>query len=342
MADNGSTDGSPQIAREGGARVIDVRERGYGAALRAGIAAARGRYVLMADADDSYALDDIGAFVEELRGGSELVMGNRFKGGISPGAMPFLHRRFGNPMLSYLGRLFFGLPIGDFQCGIRAFDRDTVLALGMRADGMEFASELPVRASLAGLRISEVPTTLRRDGRSRAPHLRTWTDGWKNLRLLLAFSPRWLFLYPALALIVGGSAGLVWLAFGPARIGQVSFSIQSMLACATAVILGVQAAGLAIASRSYAERLDLAPPSTRLERALERIALGRGVAIGAVSVLLGVGAFVAAVVYWGSKGFGNLDVVSTMRVPIIGMVLIVTGMQLIMVSFTGGLSGERT
>ena len=194
---------------------------------------------------------------------------------------------------------------------------------------MEFAVELPIRASFAGLRISEVPTTLRPDGRTRAPHLRTWRDGWRTIRLLLGLSPRWLLLYPALTLLALGLAGLIWLAFGPARIGQVSFSVQSMLACATAMIVGVQATGLAIASRAYAARLELVPASTGLERALERLAVERGVAVGAVAVLAGIGAFIAAVINWGSQGFGSLDLVHTMRVPIIGMVLIVTGMQLI-------------
>jgi Glycosyl transferase family 2 len=343
VADNGSSDGSREIAAAAGARVLDVPERGYGAALRAGIAAARGRFVLVADADDSYALDDIGGFVDALRGGADLVMGNRFRGGIAPGAMPFLHRRLGNPLLSYLGRLFFGLKVGDFHCGIRAFRRDAVLGLGTRSDGMEFASELLVRASFAGLRISEVPTTLRPDGRSGAPHLRTWRDGWRHLRLLLAFSPRWLLLYPALALLTVGFLGLVLLAFGTARIGQVSFSVQSMLACATAMIVGVQAAGLAIASRSYAANLELVPPSSGLERALERIVIERGVAVGGAAVIAGLIAFVAAVINWGAQGFGNLDVVVTIRWPILGMVLIVTGMQLIMVSFTESLAnaGER-
>jgi hypothetical protein len=338
VADNGSTDGSQAIARAEGARVLDIALRGYGAALRGGIAGARGSYVLMADADDSYALDDLGAFVDALRQGADLVMGNRFQGGIEPGAMPFLHRRLGNPVLSLLGRVFFKIPVGDFHCGMRAFRRNRIQELGMQTTGMEFASELVVRSALKGLNIVEVPTVLRQDGRSRPPHLRTWRDGWRHLRFLLAFSPRWLFLYPALTLLVVGSVGLIGLAFGPREVAGVSFSVQTMLACATAVIVGLQAVGFAIVARSYAAHLNLLPRSPRIERALERVTLERGLVIGLLAVAAGVAAFVTALVLWGSKGFGQLDPVNTMRLPILGTVLIVAGLQLVMVSFTMSLT----
>ncbi|HEY5148460.1 MAG TPA: glycosyltransferase family 2 protein [Mycobacterium sp.] len=338
IADNGSDDGSKDIALSEGARVVAITRKGYGAALQGGIEAAHGRYVLMADADDSYALDDIGGFLAKLRGGADLVMGNRFQGGIAPGAMPALHRYLGNPALSLVGRLFFKIPVGDFHCGIRAFSRNKILGLGLRTDGMEFASEMVVKASLNKLVISEVPTTLRPDGRSRAPHLRTWRDGWRHLRFLLAFSPRWLMLYPALLLLVVGGIGLLWLALGPHEVGGVAFSVQTMLACATAVIAGLQTIGLAIVSRSYAASLGLLPPSPPLERALERITLERGVLVGVLAVLVGVGAFVVALVRWGSQGFGALDPITTMRLPILGMVFIVGGLQLIMVSFTMSLT----
>lgn len=338
IADNGSDDGSQDIARAEGARVVPIPRRGYGAALQGGIEAARGKYVLMADADDSYALDDIGGFLESLRAGSDLVMGNRFQGGIAPGAMPPLHRYLGNPVLSLVGRLFFKIPVGDFHCGMRAFRRDKILALGMRTDGMEFASEMVVRASLNKLAIAEVPTTLRPDGRSRAPHLRTWRDGWRHLRFLLAFSPRWLMLYPALVLLAVGGLGLLWLSFGPQFVGSIAFSVQTMLACATAVIVGTQTIGLAIVSRSYAAHLGLLPKSQRLENALERITLERGLVIGVLAALVGVALFIVALVRWGSEGFGALDPLTTMRLPILGMVFIVTGLQLVMVSFTMSLS----
>ena len=343
VADNGSDDGSQSIARSEGARVVDIPMRGYGAALRGGIDAARGRFVLMADADDSYALDEIGPFLEALRAGADIVMGNRFQGGIEPGAMPFLHRRLGNPVLSRLGRLFFKIPVGDFHCGMRAFQRNRIRELGMQTNGMEFASEMVVRASLNGFHIVEVPTTLRPDGRSRPPHLRTWRDGWRHLRFLLAFSPRWLLLYPALVVLGFGLLGLIVLSFGQWEVAGVTFSLQTMLACATAVIVGLQAVGLAIVARSYATHLNLLPSSQRIERALERFTLERGLIAGGILLLAGIFAFMTAVAHWGSTGFRQLDVLTTMRLPIIGMVLIVAGIQLIMVSFTMSLTqiGDR-
>lgn len=335
VADNGSTDGSQEIARACGARVVDVPRRGYGAALTAGIAAANGTYVLMADADDSYALDDLGGFLAALRDGAELVMGNRFQGGIEPGAMPFLHRRLGNPVLSRIGRLFFRIPVGDFHCGIRAFRRDRILSLGLRTSGMEFASEMVVRASLAHLRIAEVPTTLRPDGRSRAPHLRTWRDGWRHLRFLLAFSPRWLLFYPSLLLQVLGLVGLVWLAVGPREIGGVGFDVHSMLAFATMFVIGLQGVGLSVIARSYAAHLGLLPPpSGRLVNRVVATSFERGVLLGGLLMIFGAGCFLFAVTLWGASGFGELDVVDTMRVPILGMVLIVSGFQIVTVGIT--------
>jgi hypothetical protein len=334
VADNGSTDGSQDIARAHGARVVDVPRRGYGAALMAGISAAHGEYVLMADADDSYALDDLDDFVAALRDGADLVMGNRFKGGIEAGAMPFLHRYLGNPVLSRMGRLLFRIPVRDFHCGIRAFRRDRMIELGLRTSGMEFASEMVVRASLAQLKIVEVPTTLRPDGRSRSPHLRTWRDGWRHLRFLLAFSPRWLLFYPSVALQGIGLAGLVWLAVGPQMVGGVGFGPHSMLACATMFMLGVQGLGLAVIARSYAGHLGLLSPSARLARVVSRFSLERGLLVGGALGLLGTGCFLSALSSWGATGFGALDAADTMQVPIIGMVLTVTGFQVIIVSFT--------
>jgi glycosyltransferase involved in cell wall biosynthesis len=335
VADNGSTDGSQDIARANGARVVDVPRRGYGAALMAGIEAAGGTYVLMADADDSYALEDIEGFLVKLREGADLVMGNRFQGGIAPGAMPFLHRYLGNPVLSKLGKLFFRIPVGDFHCGMRAFRRDRMLELGLRTSGMEFASEMVVRSALNHRRIEEVPTTLRPDGRSRAPHLRTWRDGWRHLRFLLAFSPRWLLYYPSIALSGLGLVGLLWLSFGPQEVGGVGFGLQSMLGFATMFILGMQGVGLAVVARSYAAHLGLLPPpSGRPFLRIAQASLERGLWIGGLLILLGIACFLGAVVTWGATGFGALDVVDTMRVPILGMVFIVSGFQMISVSFT--------
>jgi glycosyltransferase involved in cell wall biosynthesis len=334
VADNGSTDGSQDLARAAGARVVDVPVRGYGAALRHGIQAAKGRYVIMGDAEDSYALDDLGPFLEALRGGADLVMGNRFQGGIAPGAMPPLHRYLGNPVLSFLGRLFFKIKTGDFHCGMRGFRRDKILALGLRTSGMEFASEMVVRSALAGLRITEVPTTLRPDGRTRAPHLRTWRDGWRHLRFLLAFSPRWLLWYPAILLTFVGLLGLGLVSFRGVQIGHVAFGIHTMLACATLAIVGVQMGALAVVSRAYAAALGLLPLSSTVERTVDRFTLGWGTVIGIVMTLGGLGCFVGALLGWTQASFGALDPAQTMRLPILGMVLIVLGVQIVMLSFT--------
>ena len=218
IADNGSTDGSQAIARRLGARVVHVERKGYGSALMGGIAAARGRYVIMGDADDSYDFTAIMPFVEQLRAGNHLVMGNRFKGGIKPGAMKALHRYLGNPVLTGIGRLFFRSRCGDFHCGLRGFDRGAIVDLDLRTTGMEFASEMVVKATLQKLRISEVPTTLSPDGRSRPPHLRSWRDGWRHLRFLLLYSPRWLFFLPGIALLLCGLLTGVWLLPGAARL----------------------------------------------------------------------------------------------------------------------------
>jgi len=333
VADNGSTDGSQEIAEAEGARVVKVPARGYGAALRGGIEAVRGPYALMADADDSYALDDIGDFVDALRRGADLVIGNRFDGGIEPGAMPFLHRRVGNPALTQLGRLFFRAPIGDFHCGIRAFRTDAVRDLRLRTNGMEFASEMVVRATLDHLSIVEVPTVLRPDGRSRRPHLRTWRDGWRHLKFLLAFSPHWLFLYPALALFFVGAIGLGALAFGPRAAGGVHFATQTMLACATAVIAGIQILGLWVIARLYASQLQLMPTSARFNHWVRRFTPERGLIAGLVLFVGGIVCFGVAIFHWGSAGFGNLNLPSTIRLPIFAMVLVIAGLQVTMVSF---------
>lgn len=332
VADNGSTDGSQDIACRAGAIVVDVPVRGYGAALRAGIEAARGTYVIMGDADDSYALDDLGPFIAALRDGADLVMGNRFAGGIAPGAMPPLHRYLGNPVLSFLGRLFFRIPVHDFHCGMRGFRRDSVRDLGLRTTGMEFASEMVVRSSLAHQRIVEVPTTLRPDGRTRAPHLRTWRDGWRHLKFLLAFSPRWLFLYPSLSLFVAGVLGMIALSWGPVDVGPLTFDVQTMVVASAAVVLGIQGTGLSLVTRALAAHLGLLPASAQLDRLLDRFALERGLAVGGLLSLLGCAFFVAAVVHWQDTGFGNLPA-EDIRVPLIGLVLVVSGAQMILVSF---------
>jgi hypothetical protein len=339
VADNGSTDGSQQIARDCGARVVDVPQRGYGAALSRGIAEARSPFVIMADADDSYALEDLGPFLAALRDGADLVMGNRFRGGIASGAMPLLHRYLGNPVLSRLGRLFFRTPIGDFHCGMRGMRRESIVNLALRTTGMEYASEMVVRASLRRLSITEVPTLLRRDGRTKPPHLRTWRDGWRHLRFLLAFSPRWLLWYPALFLVGIGTLTLIWLSTGEHQIAGVGFGVHTMLAAATAVILGVQVGALAVLSRSYAAALCLLPRPSRFAATVERQVLKWGVPGGFLAGLSGVGCFLTALLNWQRASFGGLDPASTLRLPILGMVLIVLGAQTVLLSF--GLSLTR-
>jgi len=333
VADNGSTDGSQDLARAAGARVVDVPAKGYGAALLGGIRAARGTYVIMGDADDSYALEALDPFVDELRRGTQLVMGNRFKGGIEPGAMPPLHRYLGNPVLSFLGRLFFRIDIGDFHCGLRGFDRTAVLGLDLRTTGMEFASEMVVKASLFGLSIGEVPTTLRPDGRSRPPHLRTWHDGWRHVRFLLAYSPRWLFLYPGLVLFVLGLLASLWLLPAPRSLGGLVLDLQSLVFTTLAMLAGSQALWFAVLAKSVAISEGLLPEDRRFHRFLQVATLERIVGIGALLLLLSVGGLVLAVVRWGQAGFGPLDIESSLRSTLVASALAFTGLQAVLSGF---------
>jgi hypothetical protein len=336
VADNGSTDGSQDIARRCGATVVDVPIRGYGAALAAGIAAARGTFVVMADADNSYALDDLAPFVDELRTGADLVMGNRFDGGIEPGAMPWLHRYLGNPVLSFVGRRLFSTRIGDFHCGMRGFRRAAILDLDLKTTGMEFASEMVVMASLRDLDIREVPTTLRPDGRSRPPHLRTWRDGWRHLRFLLLFSPRWLLLIPGLLAIALGVVGMALLLPGPLQVGSVEFDIHALLYAHLALVLGVQAVFLAVFVRVYAARAGLLPENERDQRWLERMPLERVLVAGLLLTAAGLGGSVFAVARWGAESFAELDASETMRIVIPSVTAVAIGAELVLTSFVIG------
>jgi glycosyltransferase involved in cell wall biosynthesis len=333
VADNGSTDGSAALARQAGARVIQVPERGYGAALAAGISAARGRYVIMGDADDSYDFTRLEPFVEKLRQGYPLVMGNRFGGGIRRGAMPRLHRYFGNPALSFLGRLFFGVQVRDFHCGLRGFDRQAVRSLGLHSDGMEFASELVVKAALARWRIAEVPTTLSPDGRDRAPHLRSWRDGWRHLRFLLLFSPRWLFLYPGLFLLALGAALTLALYFAPLHVSGAGLDIHTMLYAAAAALLGLQLCLFALFARVSSQNAGLLPRQPVLERLLKAWTLERGLAIGLLLALAGFAWSAAAFWQWREAGFGALDPQLMMRDTIPAATLMVGGTEIMLASF---------
>ncbi len=337
VADNGSSDGSQDIARSHGAHVVDVPQRGYGAALRAGIAAANGSFVIMGDADDSYALDNLEPFVIELRSGAALVMGNRFTGGIEDGAMPALHRYLGNPVLSWIGRRLFNPNIGDFHCGLRGFRRDAIVELDLRTTGMEFASEMVVRASLADLDIREVPTTLRPDGRSREPHLRTWRDGWRHLRFLLLFSPRWLLLLPGILFTAVGVVGLIALLPGPLRLGSVELDIHALLYAHLAVVVGLNAIVLACFARVYAVSAGLLPESDGLARWLRRVSLETVLGIGLLLIVVGIIGSIVAVSVWGSESFGSLDPSDTMRIVIPSITAAAVGAEFVFASFVIGL-----
>jgi glycosyltransferase involved in cell wall biosynthesis len=333
VADNGSTDGSQEIARRLGARVIDVPVKGYGSALLGGISAARSEFVVMADADDSYDLSELGPFVEALRGGADLVMGNRFLGGIERGAMPRLNRYVGNPVLTRLGRLLFRSPSGDFHCGIRAFRRSTILSLGLRTAGMEFASEMVVRATLAKLQIVEVPVTLSPDGRTRSPHLRPWRDGWRHLRFLLLYSPRWLFLYPGIALMLAGTALGIALLPGPLHIGSVGLDVNAFVYCAVAVIIGFQAVTFAVFARAFAASEGLLPPNRSMERVFRMVTLELGLAVGLILFLAGIGLSIYTVAFWSGKSFGALSTSSTIRLVVPAATFMILGLETVLASF---------
>ncbi len=319
VADNGSTDGSREIAQELGARVVPVAARGYGAALTGGIAAARGRWVIMGDADDSYDFAELEPFVQRLREGYELVNGNRFKGGIREGAMPWLHRWFGNPALSFVGRTLYGTPCGDIYCGLRGFDREKVAALDIRSSGMTFAIEMIVKATMQGLRVTEVPTTLSPDAEGREPHLNTWSDGWRSIRLLLLYSPKWLFLYPGLALLAVGIAGMAWLIPGQRSIGDVTFDVSTLLYFALAVTVGLQAVYFFLTARWFGITEGLLPDDPRIRRLLEgRGRLEVGLVAGILLVTAGLALSLYALANWNETGFGRLDYPDTLRIVIPG------------------------
>ncbi len=331
IADNGSTDGSQEIAVRNGARVVDVESKGYGSALMGGIEASRGTYVIMGDADDSYDFANLDQFVERLRAGDELVMGNRFRGGIEPGAMPPLHKYLGNPVLSWIGRVLFPSEIRDFHCGLRGFSRAAILSLGLRTTGMEFASEVVVKATLAKLRVSEVPTTLKKDGRSRPPHLRSWRDGWRHLRFLLIFSPRWLFFYPGIIAFATGIAGSMILLFGPVTLGPIGLNISSQLYLAALALVGYQGVLFWLLTKMYGQREGFFLPRGKAFEALaERVSLESSALAGVISFLAGLFIAVTQFMVWADSGFGGLDPFQTMRLAVPAALLMILGAQTIM------------
>jgi hypothetical protein len=329
VADNGSTDGSQRLAERCGARVVPIPTRGYGAALLGGIQAARGTFVVMGDGDDSYDFTALDPFLEKLRGGSELVMGNRFLGGIQPHAMPPLHKYLGNPVLTGVGRLFFKSPCGDFHCGLRGFRRESILSLGLTSPGMEFASEMVVKATLHKLRIAEVPTTLSRDGRSRPPHLRSWRDGWRHLRFLLLFSPAWLFLYPGLTLFLAGAGAMTWLLPAPrAAGGGVTFDVNTLVFTAVAIVCGFQATAFYVFAKTFAIRSGLLPEDPLVTRLREVLRLEVGLILGSITVAFGLALAAYAVGFWTVRSFGHLDPQHSLRIVVPAATLLILGLQI--------------
>jgi glycosyltransferase involved in cell wall biosynthesis len=341
VADNGSTDGSAEIAEAEGARVVRVAEKGYGSALMGGIAEARGEYVLMADADESHDLTHIPRFLAELRDGQEFVMGNRFRGGIADGAMPFLHRYLGNPVLSGLGKLFFKSKCGDFHCGMRGFRRESYQRMDVRSTGMEFASEMVVKATLLRMKISEIATTQLPDGRDHPPHLRTWQDGWRHLRFLLMYSPRWLFLYPGSALILLGAAGCAWLLPQPRVIYGLQFDARTLVYAFAAVLLGFQFVAFALFTKVFAISEGLLPNDARLTRAFRYITLEIGLVAGAVLVALGIGGTVFAFSGWVKQGLGTASLDLVLRLALSSVFSLTLGVQVICSSFFLSILGLR-
>ena len=333
LADNGSTDGSQAVAEGLGARVIEIPRKGYGNALIGGIAAARGRFVIMGDADDSYDFSAIGPLLDRLRDGYDLVMGNRFAGGIEEGAMVWSHRWVGNPALTFISRVFFHTPVGDMHCGLRGFRKDSYEKLRLRATGMEFASEMVIKASLQRMKIAEVPVTLSPDGRTRPPHLRTWRDGWRHLRFMLLFSPRWLFLYPGIGLFAFGVAVGGLLETGPKQLGVVQFDIHTLLLAGFSCLIGYQLVVFAVFTKVFAMEQGFHPPNPSYRAMFRYISLETGLAIGALMVLLGVAGIAIAVISWRSVGFGSLDPRLTMREVIPAAVLLTLGVQTVFASF---------
>src|SRR5262245_48720898 len=342
IADNGSTDGSQAIAEREGARVVAVPERGYGAALYHGTLGSRGRYIIMGDADDSYDFSRLDPFVEKLREGNDLVMGNRFRGSIAEGAMPWKNRYIGNPGLSFVGRLFFRCPVADFHCGIRGFSRAAFDRMDLQTTGMEFASEMVIKATLLRMRIAEVPTTLSRDGRNRPPHLRPWRDGWRHLRFMLLYSPRWLFLYPGVLLMVVGLLLGGRLLLGPLMLSDtVGLDVHTLLFAFAGVLVGFQAVAFSFFARIYAFEDGLLPSDKTLERLYKTFNLEVGLATGALLFVLGLAGGAYAIVRWSEVGFGQLDARQMLRTAIPAATAICLGGQIVLTSFLLSFVGLR-
>jgi glycosyltransferase involved in cell wall biosynthesis len=329
IGDNGSTDGSQDIARGCGARIVDIPRKGYGSALMGAIQAAKGKYVIMGDSDESYDFSNLNAYLEKLRDGYDLVMGNRFKGGIAKGAMPFLHYYLGNPVLSFIGKLFFGGGVNDFHCGLRGFRQDIVTVLNLQTTGMEFASEMVVKAQINKLKIIEVPTTLSVDGRTRPPHLRTWRDGWRHLRFLLLYSPKWLFLIPGLTLMIIGLILFVLIQQGPVQLMNIHFDTNTLLYAGAFVVIGFQAVNFAVFTRIYAIQQGFLPKNSTLDKLYNFLTLEACLIVGVLITLAGLGGSIYSLYLWDQQDFGQLNYSSILRVVIPSVFAIMMGLQTI-------------
>jgi glycosyltransferase involved in cell wall biosynthesis len=340
IGDNGSTDGTIELAQQHGARVISIATRGYGAAIAGAVEQARGKYVIMGDSDQSYDFSDLMAFVTALRNGNDLVMGNRFRGGIKPGAMPWKNRYIGNPILSTVGRALFRSPIRDFHCGLRGFSVTAFQRMDLQTTGMEFASEMVIKARLLGLRVTEVPTTLSPDGRDRPPHLRPWRDGWRHLRFMLLFSPRWLFLYPGLLLIFFGLCGYA-VALPGLRIGRISLDVHTLLFSSLAIILGYDMVTFGAITKIYAITEQFEPAGSITKRLFQLVTLERGIIVAFILIAVGVFLSGCAVRSWVNVSFGDLDYTRTMRLAIPGCAALAVGVQTLLASIFLSIMGLR-
>ena len=341
IADNGSTDGSQDIAQKLGSKVVSIPQKGYGNALKGGINQAKGDFIIMGDADDSYDFSKLELFINKLNEGADFVIGNRFKGGIEKNAMPFLHKYLGNPVLSFLGRLFFNSKIGDFHCGLRGFTKEAYQKLELTTSGMEFASELIVKAHLNNLTIAEVPTILHKDGRNRKPHLNTWQDGWRHLRFLLLYSPKWLFFYPSVLMMLTGFILSLFLIIAPIKIGNIVFDVHTLLYSTALFIIGFQFFVFYGLTKVFAVTHKLLPKSDRYDAIFKFISLEKGIVIGFLFTIIGIILSIFGFSIWSKENFGPLNVTETLRIIIPAVSIIVIGIQIILFSFFFSILGLR-
>lgn len=341
VSDNGSTDGSQEIAVKNNATLVHASEKGYGSALREGINSAKGNFIIMGDADDSYDFSNLMPFILKLREGFDLVMGNRFKGGVKKNAMPFLHKYLGNPVLSFIGRLFFKIPIGDFHCGLRGFTANAYRTMDLHTTGMEFASEMVVKAALHDLKITEVPTTLSPDGRSRPPHLRTWRDGWRHLRFLLLFSPKWLFLYPGIFIVLLSSIAYMWLLISPIKLGDIILDINTLIVLSFALLIGFQLLFFHWFARVYSITSGIIPSNERFQKLFKSYTLERGLVIGGIIAIFGAVIMIYNLYSWGSVGFSDLEPTVFVRKILLGITPFVLGIQIMIYSFVFSIIGIK-